>query len=123
MVESPGRAAQSSWTLDENSWRWPSEQSVSRGSPPTAKAEVEAGFHDALGFVDAEDEGRSTDETEVSTAEVVKIVFDEASEVVGKGILSADANRPAAAGIANRSDDHPISERKFIALPSAAAFT
>ena len=66
--KSSGCASQGSFNRSMNNWGWLSERSVSCGTAPAAKAEVEAGFQDALGFVDPEEEGCITDEGKVATA-------------------------------------------------------
>jgi hypothetical protein len=88
-----------------------------------AEAEIEAGFHDVFGFIDALDESQSIvlNESEVTSTEVVVIVLNEARDEVGECILTADADCPPAAGIVQSPDDHPVAKVIFVALPSATA--
>jgi hypothetical protein len=72
-----------------------------------AEAEVQAGFHDVFGFIDAVDEGPPVvlKESEITLIEVVVIVFDETGDKVSECVLTADADCPAAAGIFQRPDE------------------
>jgi hypothetical protein len=56
-----------------------------------AEAEVETGFHDVFGFIDAVDESQPIvlNESAVAITEVVVIVLDEARDKVGECVLPA----------------------------------
>src|SRR5262249_23482536 len=54
-------------------------------------------------------------------AEVVVVVLDEAGEPVGEGVFKADADRPPAAGVAERGSETREGEGEVVPLPRAAA--
>src|SRR5260221_11197779 len=89
--------------------------------------EIEAGAHDALGLVDIDECRAQADdlrrESDLAGAEIVIIVFDEAGEDIGEGILAADTDGPARARLARRIRG-PKQDRGrpiFVALPRRPA--
>src|SRR5712691_67571 len=76
--------------------------------PAEAELEIEAGFHDVLGFANidiGEHPARDGREGDRAGAEVVVVVLDESGEPVGERIFAADADRPTPAILA-RPDGH-----------------
>src|SRR6266540_899300 len=98
-----------------------------RHAPLTAETHVETGAHDALGLRDVGEcrtqPGDLRRESNLASAEVVIVVFDEAGDDLGEGVFTADPDRPSrprhARGIRGPEDDRrrPI----IVALPGAAA--
>src|SRR5260221_4293179 len=91
------------------------------------ETEIEAGAHDALGLVDIDECRAQADdlrrESDLAGAEIVIIVFDEAGEDIGEGILAADTEGPARARLARRIRG-PEPDRRcpiFVALPRRTA--
>jgi hypothetical protein len=109
----------------ENTWarqRFPETYSV-RAVTVAAEAEIEAGFHDVFGFIDAVDESQPVvlNESEVTVTEVVVIVLNETRDEVGECVLTADADCPSAASIVQSPDDHSVAEVILVTLPSSTA--
>src|SRR5712691_2677352 len=76
--------------------------------PAEAELEIEAGFHDVLGFANidiGEHPARDGREGDRAGAEVVVVVLDHSAEPVGERVFAADADRPSPAILA-RSDGH-----------------
>src|SRR4029453_3048085 len=92
-----------------------------------AETEVEAGAHHALGLLDIDEcrapPGKLRRKANLARAEIVIIIFDEAGQEVGEGILTADTDDPSPPrlprGLGGPDDDgrRPI----IVALPGAAA--
>src|SRR5260370_40827952 len=90
------------------------------------ETEIEAGAHDALGLVDIDECRAQADdwrESDLAGAEIVIIIFDEAGEDIGEGILAADTDGPARARLARRIRG-PEQDRRcpiFVTLPRRTA--
>src|SRR5215469_3775652 len=93
----------------------------------SAETDVEAGAHDALGLVDIDECRAQADdlrrESDLAGAEIVIIIFDEAGEDIGEGILAADTDGPARARLARRIRGAEEDRRGpiFVALPRRTA--
>src|SRR3984893_12650494 len=91
------------------------------------ETEIESGAHDALGLVDIDECRTQADdlrrESDLAGAEIVIIIFDEAGEDIGEGILAADTDGPARARLARRIRGPKQDGRCpiFVALPRRTA--